>query len=136
MNRSNFTRLRRNRWAALFIGVLIIMLIIPGGFNGAQKSFSHEQIDELEGQLHLAINYLADLPEVRSISVENTDISIIFDHKPDNWNQIIRIAALRGSQATGEYIHVWAFLRKSEKLFQIEHDFIGETTAYRGLIVD
>lgn len=93
-----FTTDRRKTGATFLIGVFSLGVLFFG-MNVSQQ----RQIKAAD-----ALEYLADLNEVRSLTVNPGEAFIEFYGLPEDWELIAKTAAATANSATGTGFYVWA----------------------------
>ena len=132
---------KKNSTLALVLLILVIVFVgLPflgkikrsaepnGGGRVKPSSVPVTQSQVLREEL----SYLSDIPEVAWIEVEKNSVYVGFSLLPNDWEMIIKGAALRGNKATNFGCHVWAVDADKKGWRPGDSPFYGEFTARYG----
>jgi len=84
--------------------------------------------------LHKELSYLTDISEVAWIEIERNDVYVGFNTLPNDWEMIIKGAAVRGNHAINFGCHVWAVSADKKGWRPGDSSCYGEFTARYGRI--
>ena len=117
------------------IGIGVVFYFI-GSLDKSGSTYSKPKDNQKEKTLNGLMIYLDDIQEVDWWEVDDNTIYISFNPVPDDWNAIIRGAALGGNKAIGSGVHVWALnnQRRGWRPSNKGDDYLGNTTARYGKI--
>ena len=96
------------------------------------KSYGSSREDKIKNELL----YLNDVQEVAWYEVDDNDVYIGFSPVPNDWNLIIRGAALRANKAIDFGVHVWALKGSQRGWRPGKGTYLGEVTARYGRVKD
>ena len=109
----------------LFI-VVFYILMLSGRFYNTDAGKPYAQV------LNKELSYLSEVPEIVWYEVERNNVYIGFSPLPEDWEMIIKGAALRGNQAINFGCHVWAVDANKKGWRPGDSPFYGEITARHG----
>lgn len=110
------------------IGLIVVVIAVCCGMFWSSKQSQEKKVAD-------ALKYLASVDEVAWYKIDNDNVFIGFKKPhPQDWNEIIRAAAIHGSRASGTSFSAWAISADDNPKPTIEDSF-GGTEAYRGKIV-
>jgi hypothetical protein len=112
----------------ILVIALFYVLTFPGLFDNTSAVKSHTRTQEL----NKAMSYLSEIPEIVWYQVERNNVYIGFSPLPEDWEMIIKGAALRGNQAINFGCHVWAVDANKKGWRPGDSPFYGEVTARYG----
>ena len=88
-----------------------------------------------ERRAKTALKYLDDIEEIKWVQFEDNNAYIGFDPLPNDWQAIIRAAALHANKATDFGFHVWAVKAEARGWRPgSSRSLYGEVTARHGKI--
>ena len=121
--------------------VLFCTCLLAVSFSSCYKETTAEKQTPKELTLNPAaenaLSYLMkEVKEIKWVDIDSNNAYIGFDPIPEDWNVIIRSAALLANKATDFGFHVWAIdASKYSKGWDPDNgSYIGEVTARKGRI--
>lgn len=131
---------RTSRLAIVLLILLFVFVVLPllghikrsaeryGSRRTKPSSTSVTQSQVLREEL----SYLSDIPEVAWIEIERNNVYVGFYSLPDDWEMIIKGAALRGNKAINFGCHVWTVDANKKGWRPGDSPFYGEFSARYG----
>jgi len=104
----------RNRGLSLLKGLFVLVLVVaavviwgargPDGSSGTKAPTGPSRAEKIRASLE----YLQDVPEVAWVEIQDNNVYLGFNQRPDDLRPIMAGAALNANKATGFGVHVWA----------------------------
>lgn len=114
----------------LFISFLFIVvfyiLMSSSRFYNTEVGKTYAQV------LNKELSYLSEVPEIVWYEIERNNVYIGFSPLPEDWEMIIKGAALTGNHAINFGCHVWAVDANKKGWRPGDSPFYGEVTARYG----
>jgi predicted nucleic acid-binding Zn ribbon protein len=134
---------KKNTTFVLIILILVIVFVglpILGYIKRSTDQYVNRQVrtsstSDIQTQtLHKELQYLSDIPEIAWFEIEGNNVYVGFNTLPEDWEMIIKGAALRGNQAINFGCHVWAVDAQKKGWRPGDSSFFGEFSARYGKI--
>ncbi len=116
-----------NRINSIFSAILLLLFFLPIESSALTKTENEQRLKE-------ALSYLNDIPEVSWVEFDNNTVYVGFSELPDDWELIIKMAALNGNKATDFGCHVWATPAKQKNKPVDKRRYYGTVTARYGKV--
>jgi hypothetical protein len=131
--------------ASLIYTRYLVCALLIGALSGCSDSRSGSQSSTKLAEstnkqrsreiiLRQELSYLNDIEEVAWYEVDDNDVIVGFEPLPEDWELVIRGAALRGNRAIDFGCHVWAVKAKDRGWRPGTGPYYGEVTARQGKI--
>ncbi len=113
----------------IIVTILIVIINVTGNNSGTGKIQRY-------GRLRQELAYLSEIKEVQWYECEDNNVYVGFEPIPNDWQMIVKGAALRGNEAIDFGCHVWAVPANKYGWRPGDSSFLGEVTARHGRISD